>query len=29
MQAAKYYDFDSDFLLEMEPQVVHFDVTAG
>ena len=23
---AKYYDFDSDFLLEMEPQVVHFDV---
>jgi hypothetical protein len=23
---AKYYDFDADFLLEMEPEVVHFDV---
>ena len=23
---AKYYDFDPDFLLELEPEVVHFDV---
>ena len=23
---AKYYDFDPDFLLELEPQVTHFDV---
>jgi heme-degrading monooxygenase HmoA len=23
---AKYYDFDSDFLLELEPEVTHFDV---
>jgi len=23
---AKYYDFDSGFLLEMEPEVVHFDI---
>jgi len=23
---AKYYDFDPDFLLEMEPEVVHFEV---
>ena len=23
---AKYYDFDPDFLLEMEPQVMHFEV---
>ena len=28
MAAAKYYDFDSDFLLEMEPEVMHFDVIA-
>ena len=26
MHAAKYYDFDADFLLEMEPLVLHFDV---
>lgn len=26
MAAAKYYDFDSDFLLELEPRVVHFEV---
>ena len=26
MAAAKYYDFDPDFLLEMEPQVLHFDL---
>jgi len=23
---AKYYDFDPDFLLEMDPEVVHFEV---
>jgi hypothetical protein len=23
--AAKYYDFDTDFLLELEPEVVHFE----
>ena len=23
---AKYYDFDSDFLLELEPNVLHFQV---
>ena len=28
MQVAKYYDFDADFLLEMEPEVVHFEVIA-
>src|SRR5687768_1427552 len=28
METAKYYDFDSDFLLEMDPEVVHFDVIA-
>ena len=22
---AKYYDFDPDFLLELEPEVLHFD----
>jgi hypothetical protein len=26
---AKYYDFDSNFLLEKEPYVRHFDVHAG
>ncbi len=26
---AKYYDFDPDFLLELEPQVTHFDVIEG
>ena len=26
IQVAKYYDFDSDFLLELEPNVLHFDV---
>jgi len=26
---AKYYDFDSDFLLEMEPEVLHFQVIEG
>jgi hypothetical protein len=24
--AAKYYDFDANFLLEKEPHVLHFDV---
>lgn len=28
METAKYYDFDSGFLLEMEPSVVHFEVIA-
>jgi heme-degrading monooxygenase HmoA len=23
---AKYYDFDPDFLLELEPEVLHFEV---
>jgi heme-degrading monooxygenase HmoA len=23
---AKYYDFDADFLLELEPEVTHFEV---
>ena len=23
---AKYYDFDADYLLELEPEVTHFDV---
>ena len=26
LAAAKYYDFDADFLLELEPQVTHFEV---
>ena len=26
---AKYYDFDSDFLLELEPEVTHFQVIEG
>lgn len=26
---AKYYDFDPDFLLELEPEVMHFEVTSG
>lgn len=26
---AKYYDFDPDFLLEMEPEVIHFEVIEG
>jgi hypothetical protein len=26
---AKYYDFDSNYLLEKEPYVRHFDVYAG
>jgi hypothetical protein len=27
--AAKYYDFDAGFLLEMEPEVVHWEATGG
>jgi hypothetical protein len=23
---AKYYDFDPDFLLELEPEVIHFEI---
>ena len=26
VEAAKYYDFDPDFLLELEPRVIHFHV---
>ena len=26
---AKYYDFDPDFLLELEPAVTHFEVVAS
>ena len=29
MTRAKYYDFDPDFLLEMEPMVTHFEVIQG
>ena len=26
---ARYYDFDADYLLELEPEVVHFEVLKG
>lgn len=26
VEAAKYYDFDPDFLIELEPRVTHFEV---
>lgn len=26
LDTAKYYDFDPDFLLELEPRVTHFEV---
>lgn len=26
---AKYYDFDPEFLLELEPEVTHFEVIEG
>ena len=29
MACAKYYDFDPDFLLELEPTVEHFELIAG
>lgn len=27
VDAAKYYEFDTDFLIEKEPTVLHFEVT--
>jgi hypothetical protein len=29
LDKAKYYDFDPDFLLELEPAVTHFEVVAS
>jgi hypothetical protein len=29
MAKAKYYDFDPDYLLELEPEVVHFEIVSG
>ena len=29
LTTAKYYEFDPDFLLEMEPEVLHFEVIEG
>ena len=29
MTRAKYYDFDPDYLLELEPDVLHFEAIAG
>ena len=29
VEAAKYYDFDDDYLLEKEPRVAHFEVIEG
>ena len=29
ISVAKYYDFDSGFLIEMEPEVVHWDAAGG
>ena len=29
MARAKYYEFDPDYLLEMEPEVVHFEMIEG
>ena len=29
MLKAKYYDFDPDFLIELEPEVVQFEVIEG
>ncbi|HEY5710958.1 MAG TPA: hypothetical protein VIT38_03595 [Allosphingosinicella sp.] len=29
MTRAKYYDFDPDYLLELEPEVEHFEVISG
>ena len=28
-EAAKYYDFDPEFLIEMPPQVVHYEIAAA
>ena len=29
LKRAKYYDFDPDYLLELEPEVEHFEVISG
>jgi heme-degrading monooxygenase HmoA len=29
VETAKYYDFDAEYLLEMEPTVTHYDVFAS
>jgi hypothetical protein len=29
MTRAKYYDFDPKFLIELEPEVTHFDIIEG
>ena len=29
VEQAKYYDFDADYLLELEPKVIHFDAISG
>ena len=29
MARAKYYDFDADYLLEIEPEVLHFEMVDG
>lgn len=29
LDQAKYYDFDADFLIELEPTVTHFEVIKG
>ncbi len=29
LDAAKYYDFDADFLIEQEPTVLHFEVSTN
>ena len=29
VEVAKYYDFDPDFLLELEPKVIHFEAIAA
>jgi heme-degrading monooxygenase HmoA len=29
IEKAKYYDFDSDYLLELEPTVTHYEVFAS
>ena len=28
-EVAKYYDFDRDFLIELEPHVTHYEVAEG
>ena len=29
VEVAKYYDFDPDYLLELEPRVTHFEAAGG